>query len=85
MRVYYAPDFSRKAEIQEPKDRNILKMLANYLQGHEKKDLAGHPTISILSTNQKNLYILQLHGLRTFASFRSDERGDYVILVDFER
>lgn len=84
MKVYYTPEFSQKAERQESQCKKTIKQTVDFLKAHELHDLAKNPDIAILSTPQKDLYILMVNEVRIFASFRSGAKGDYVILVDIE-
>jgi len=85
MRVYFTPDFSRKVEIQTKRDQNVSKMLIEYLKTHDRGEIRSQPKVFLHSTNQPNLYILEFYELRFFVSFHTDERGEYMIMVDIEK
>ena len=85
MRVYYTPEFVRKAENQTNDEKKAMQRVVAFLHEHSLKNISQNQEIAILSTAEPNLYILRAGRLRIYASLLTDHQGDYAILADFEK
>lgn len=83
MRVLSLPEFSAKVKQLPHSDLRVLSEVVNYLETENKASLFGHAIRYPIQSLGGQMFVLRATTWRLFLTFRSDQQGEYLLLLDF--